>query len=44
MATSATHYAQDRMASVIEELKYSVDDQRSNRPNPSKMPINGRYL
>ena len=35
------HYAQDRMASVIEELKYSVDDQRSNRPNPSKMPING---
>ena len=35
------HYAQDRMASVIEELKYSVADQRSNRPNPSKIPING---
>ena len=35
------HYAQDRMASVIEELKYSRDDQRSNRPNPSKIPFNG---
>ena len=35
------HYAQDRIESVIEELKYSVDDQRSNRPNPSKIPIQG---
>ena len=35
------HYAQDRMASVIEELKYSRDDQRSNQPNPSKIPFNG---
>ena len=35
------HYAQDQMASVIEELKYSTDDQRSNRPNPSKIPFNG---
>ena len=35
------HYSQDQMASVIEELKYSTDDQRSNRPNPSKIPFNG---
>ena len=35
------HYAQDLMASVIEELKYSRDDQRSNQPNPSKIQING---
>ena len=35
------HYARDRMASVIEELKYSVADQRSNRPNPSKIPFKG---
>ena len=36
-----THYAQDRMASVIKALQYSVDDQRSNRPNLSKIPIKG---
>ena len=35
------HYARDQMASVIEELKYSRDDQRSNQPNPSKIPFNG---
>ena len=35
------HYARDRMASVIEELKYSRDDQRSNQPNPSKIPFKG---
>ena len=35
------HYAQDLMASVIEELKYSRDDQRSNQPNPSWIQING---
>ena len=35
------HYAQDRMASVIEELKYSRGDQQSNRPNPSKIQIQG---
>ena len=35
------HYSQDQMASVIEELKYSRDDQRSNQPNPSKIPFNG---
>ena len=35
------HYARDRMASVIEELKYSRDDQRSHQPNPSKIPFNG---
>ena len=35
------HYAQDRMASVIEELKYSRGDQQSNRLNPSKIKIQG---
>ena len=35
------HYARDRMASVIEELKYSRDDQRSHQPNPSKIPFKG---
>ncbi|MGH9511473.1 MAG: endonuclease NucS domain-containing protein [Terriglobales bacterium] len=35
------HYAQDRMASLIEALRYSTDDQRRNRPNPSKIPIEG---
>ena len=36
-----THYDQDRMADVIEELKYSKDDRRSNRANPSKIPFKG---
>ena len=35
------HYAQDRMAPVIEELKYSKDDHRNNQPNPSKLPFKG---
>ena len=35
------HYDQDRMASVIEELKYTGDDRRNNRPNPSKIPFKG---
>ena len=29
------------MANLIETLKYSKDDQRSNRPNPSKIPFDG---
>ena len=36
-----THYAQDKMASVIKVLQYSVDDHRNNRSNPSKIPIKG---
>ena len=35
------HYAQDRMADVIEELKYSKDDHRNHQPNPSKIPFKG---
>ena len=36
-----THYDQDRMASVIEELKYTGDDRRRKLPNPSKIPFKG---
>lgn len=35
------HYANDRMASLIDSLKYSTDDKRHNRPNPSKIPFDG---
>jgi hypothetical protein len=35
------HYASDRMASLIETLRYSSDDKRHNRPNPSKIPFDG---
>ncbi len=35
------HYARDRMANLIETLKYSRDDQRSSRDNPSKIPFEG---
>ncbi len=35
------HYARDRMASLLLQLRYSTDDARSNRPNPSKIPIEG---
>ncbi len=35
------HYATDRMASLVETLSYSKDDQRRNRPNPTKIPIEG---
>jgi hypothetical protein len=35
------HYANDRMASLIEVLRYSAEDARRNRPNPSKIPIDG---
>ena len=35
------HYGRDRMANLIEALKYSRDDQRRNRPNLSAIPING---
>ena len=33
------HYARDRMASVIEELKYSRDEQRSNQPQSKQDPV-----
>ena len=35
------HYDNDRMASLIETLRYSTDDERHSRPNPSKIPFNG---
>ena len=35
------HYAQDRLQSVIDALRYSTDDKRRNKPNPSKIPFDG---
>jgi hypothetical protein len=35
------HFANDRMASLIEALTYSTNDKRHNRPNPSKIPFDG---
>ena len=35
------HYAKDRMRGLIETLRYSTDDKRHNRPNPSKIPFDG---
>ena len=35
------HYDRDQLRSVIEELKFSAEDERRNKPNPSKIPFNG---
>lgn len=35
------HYANDRMESLIGTLRYSTDDARRNRPNPTRIPIEG---
>ena len=35
------HYDNDRLRSVVEELKYSTEDERRNKPNPSKIPFSG---
>jgi hypothetical protein len=35
------HYANDRLAGLIDSLRYSTDDKRNNRPNPSKIPFEG---
>lgn len=35
------HYATDALQSLINQLKYSTDDKRHNRPNPSKIPFDG---
>lgn len=35
------HYEGDRLQSVISELKYSKEDERQNKPNPSKIPFKG---
>lgn len=34
-------YARDRLTSLIETLRYSADDKRRDRPNPSKIPFEG---
>ena len=36
------HYDRDRLRTVIGELRYSTDDERKSRPNPSKIPFNGK--
>lgn len=35
------HYDRDGLRSVIDELKYSTADERSNKRNPSKIPVSG---
>ena len=35
------HYDNDRMEGLIAMLRYSSDDRRRNRPNPSKIPFDG---
>jgi hypothetical protein len=35
------HYANDRMESLISTLRYTTDDKRRARPNPSKIPFEG---
>ena len=35
------HYDNDRMESLIATLRYSNEDRRRNRPNPSKIPFEG---
>jgi hypothetical protein len=35
------HYDKDRLEGVLAELRYSVDDAKRSKPNPSKIPING---
>jgi hypothetical protein len=35
------HFDKDQLGGVIEELKYSTDDERRNKPNPSKIPFEG---
>ncbi|HXB74752.1 MAG TPA: endonuclease NucS domain-containing protein [Candidatus Acidoferrales bacterium] len=35
------HYDNDRLANLIATLRYSSDDGRRNRPNPSKIPFDG---
>ena len=32
-------YSKDRLAGVLQELRYSADDARTTAPNPSKIPI-----
>ena len=34
-------YDRDQLRSVLDELKYSTEDERRDKPNPSRIPING---
>jgi hypothetical protein len=35
------HFAHDRLDGVLETLRYSTEDERRGRPNPTRIPING---
>lgn len=35
------HYRTDRMQSVIDALRYTTEDERRGKPNPSKIPFDG---
>ncbi|MBV8972893.1 MAG: DUF91 domain-containing protein [Sphingomonadaceae bacterium] len=37
----AAHFASDRLAAVLDSLRYSTDDRRRGRPNPAKVKISG---
>ena len=35
------HFAADRLETILGYLRYSADDQRARRPNPTRLKING---
>jgi hypothetical protein len=35
------HFAEDQLRSLISALRYTTDDERHGRPNPSKIPFEG---
>ena len=35
------HYDREQLRSVIDDLRYSTEDERRNKPNPSRIPFNG---
>ena len=35
------HYRSDGLRSVVDDLRYTTDDERRGRPNPSKIPFDG---
>lgn len=35
------HFDHDRLQGVLEQLRYSTDDERRGRPNPTRIPISG---
>ncbi len=36
-----SHYREGTLQGIIDELKYSAEDERQNKPNPSKIPFIG---